>query len=570
LGAIKGDATSDRASLPGAILQTLERAPASVRYSFRAHAEGVETLDAAAMRRRIAGYAMSFRRSGIRRRSVTPILAASSSRVWAAFVGAMAADLIPCILPAPTFKTHMPTYVRNLSALTSRYGSTFVIAGAAYGAMIAPIVVSGGGRLDLLSLEGLDEPSNDVEPALCGGVDVAFLQHSSGSTGVPRGVALSHRAVLGHLEAYGRSIRFDPPHDRIVSWLPLYHDMGLLTSFLLPLLGGASCDTVPPGEWILDPLSILRLITEQRSTLSWWPNFTFALLAQRARPSELAQYDLTSVRLLVNCGEPVLRSSREAFAQTFAPCGLDPRALQASYGMAENVFAATQSQGDAPLQIAVKRDSLDFGRTAELCDPTAADARWVMSSGRPIESVRLKVVDESLADVGEGRVGEMMVAGPSLFNGYYLLPEATVPVLQNGWYRTGDIGFLWQAELFALGRKSDLIIVGGRKFYPNDVEHLVNEIPGVKDGRVVAFGVMREEKGTEDVVVLAESTEHADRAGVQRLRKEIKARVLQRLDCPVDDAVILPPQSLIKTTSGKIARRDNRRLYVEQLQKRNS
>jgi len=554
-------------NLAEAILSTLARADSSVRYSFRSREVGRETVDAAAMRRRIAGYATSFRRSAIPIGAVTPIVAASSARVWAAFVGAMAADRIPCILPVPTFKTHMPTYVRNLAALMSRYGSTFVVAAGPYGAMIQPIAEAGGGRLDLVSLEDLDQPVDEAERARSRGVDVAFLQHSSGSTGVPRGVALSHAAVLGHLEAYARSIDFDPPRDCIASWLPLYHDMGLLTSFLLPLLGGASCDTLGPGEWILDPLSILSLMTAERSTLSWWPNFTFALLAQRVRPSELAQYDLRAVRLLINCGEPVLRSSRELFARTFGPCGLDSRALQASYGMAENVFAATQSHGEAPLQIAVRRDSLDFGKTIELCDPQAPEARWVMSSGRPIDTVRLKVVDESLAEVGEGRVGEMMVAGPSLFNGYHLLPEATAPVLEHGWYRTGDIGFLWRGELLALGRKSDLIIVGGRKFYPNDVEHLVNEIPAVKDGRVVAFGVLSEEKGTEEVVVLAESTAHADRASVQRLRKEIKARVLQRLDCPVDDAVILPPQSLIKTTSGKIARRDNRRFYLEQLRK---
>jgi acyl-CoA synthetase (AMP-forming)/AMP-acid ligase II len=164
----------------------------------------------------------------------------------------------------------------------------------------------------------------------------------------------------------------------------------------------------------------------------------------------------------------------------------------------------------------------------------------------------------------------MMVAGPSLYDGYHLLPEATEPVLRDGWYRTGDLGFLWQGELFALGRKSDLIIVGGRKFYPNDVEHLVNEISGVKEGRVVAFGILSEEKGTEEVVVLAESAEHDDRASVQRLRMEIKSRVLQRLDCPVDDAVILAPQSLIKTTSGTIARLDNRRLYLDRLRRRSS
>jgi acyl-CoA synthetase (AMP-forming)/AMP-acid ligase II len=561
---------SGKPNLADAILEALARAGSSVRYSFRGRENGVEQLDAATMRRRIVGYAASFRRSGIPLRAVTPIVAGSSARLWAAFMGALSADLIPCILPVPTFKTHMATYVRNLSALMARYGSSFVVAARSYGSTMKPIAESGAGRLDLLALEDLDEPSEECAPPRCRGADVAFLQHSSGSTGVPRGVALSHGAVIGHLSAYGSSIRFDPMSDRIASWLPLYHDMGLLTSFLLPLVEGASCDTLPPADWILDPLSILELMSAERATLSWWPNFTFALLAQRVRPSELARFDLSHVRLLINCSEPVLRSSREIFARTFAPCGLDPASLQASYAMAENVFAATQSQGAAPLQIAVRRETLDFGSTIVPCDPQSPEARWVISSGRPIDTVRLRVVDEALIDVAEGVVGEMMVAGPSLFNGYYFLPEDTAPVLANGWYRTGDIGFLWQGELFALGRKSDLIIVGGRKFYPNDVEHLVNEIPGVKEGRVVAFGVLKEEKGTEDVVVLAESAEHDNRSVAQRLRKEIKSRVLQRLDCQVDHAVILPPQSLIKTTSGKIARRDNRRLYLERLQKSGS
>ena len=236
--------------------------------------------------------------------------------------------------------------------------------------MIAPIVAAGGGRLDLSrSKSSISPRTTSRRPGSSSGADVAFLQHSSGSTGVPRGVALSHSAVLGHLDAYGRSIRFDPASDRIASWLPLYHDMGLLTSFLLPLVGGASCDTLPPGEWILDPTSILSLITQERSTLSWWPNFTFALLAQRVRPEERSHYDLRSVRLLVNCSEPVLRSSREIFARTFAACGLERPALQTCYAMAENVFAATQSQGDAPVQIAVKRDSLDFGRASSPAIP---------------------------------------------------------------------------------------------------------------------------------------------------------------------------------------------------------
>ena len=300
-------------NLAASIVKTLSHAAPSLRYTFRSRDFGTDELDAAAMRRRIGGFAAALRRAKIPPRAVTPIVAGSSAALWAAFVGAMGADLIPCILPVPTFKTHMPSTCKS-DALMQRYGSTFVVAGGAYGAMIAPIAESAGSRLDLLPLEEIDRPSDDWTPPRAAARDVAFLQHSSGSTGVPRGVALSHAAVLGHLAVYGRSIDFDPRSDRIASWLPLYHDMGLLTSFLLPLVGGASCDTIPPAEWIMDPLSILALMTERRSTLTWWPNFTFALLSQRVRPAELVSYDLRGARLLINCGEPVLRSSREAFA----------------------------------------------------------------------------------------------------------------------------------------------------------------------------------------------------------------------------------------------------------------
>ncbi len=557
-----------RSNLASAIGEALAHADPEVRFSFHSREAGEESLDAAAMLRRIAGFAAALRSSGVPRRSVLPIVAGSSATLWAAFVGAIAADLVPCVLSAPTFKTHVPTWVRNLATLMTRYQSRFVVVGEGYRSKIEPVAGAAGVALDLLDAAALDRPSDRFDVIAAGGPEVAFLQHSSGSTGVPRGVALGHEAVLGHLAAYRRAIGFDAATDRIVSWLPLYHDMGLVTSFLLPLAAAAHCATMPPGDWILDPIGILALATRERSTLAWWPNFTFALLADRARPAELAALDLSSLRLIVNCSEPVLRSSRERFAATFAPCGLAARALHCSYAMAENVFAVTQSRGEVPLQIAVRRDTLDLGRTVEPIDAEAADARWVMSSGTPVESVGVAIVDDDGAPLRDGIVGEVRIDGPSLFSGYHHLPEATAPVLRDGRYRTGDVGFFHGGELFVLGRKSDLIIVGGRKFYPNDIEHLVNEIPGVKDGRVVAFGVLREDKGTEDVIVLVESAEHDDRSAAQRLRREIKARVLQRLDCAVEDAVVLAPQTLVKTSSGKIARRDNRAFYLREIAKR--
>lgn len=555
--------------LARSILDTLAEAPGSVRFAFHGRRDGRETLDAATMRRRITGYANELRRAGLPAGTVVPIVATTSARLWAAFVGAIAADLVPCILPSPTFKTHMPTYARNLGTLMARYGGDRLVVGAAERPLLAPILAESGAPLSMLALEELDVPGDELGAApAAGAAEVAFLQHSSGSTGVPRGVALTHGAVLGHLGAYARAIDFDPARDRIASWLPLYHDMGLLTSFLLPLCTAASCDSMPPGEWILDPPSILALMAAERSTLAWWPNFAFALLAERVRrDDDVARLDLRAVRLIVNCSEPVLPGSREAFARALAPAGLDPSALRTCYAMAENVFAATQSSG-APLELVLRPESLELGRRIERCAAAESGARRVMSSGAPIDTVSLRIVDDARAPVEEGVVGEIMLCGPSLFHGYHHLPEATAPVLRDGWYATGDVGFVWQGEVFVLGRKSDLIIVGGRKFYPNDIEHVVSEIAGVKDGRVVAFGVLREEKGTEDVVVLVESEEHADRSAVQRIRKEIKARVLQRVDCAVDHALVLAPRSLVKTTSGKIARRDNRRLFLERLENR--
>jgi acyl-CoA synthetase (AMP-forming)/AMP-acid ligase II len=265
--------------------------------------------------------------------------------------------------------------------------------------------------------------------------------------------------------------------------------------------------------------------------------------------------------MLVNCSEPVLAGSREAFLEAFAGQGASRAQLQTCYALAENVFAATHSEPAGALEISAAVASLEVGCTVELATDGAPGSRRLVSSGRTIETVGLQITDEAGAACPDGRVGEIRLSGPSVFNGYHLLPELTAPVLRDGWYRTGDLAFAHRGEVFVLGRQSDLLIVGGRKHYPNDIEHVCNEVPGVKEGRVVAFGVTSEEKGTQEVVVLAESPEHADPARASLIRREIKARAIQRVDCVVDRVLLLPPQTLIKTSSGKIARRDNRDAY---------
>jgi acyl-CoA synthetase (AMP-forming)/AMP-acid ligase II len=545
------------------ILETLSHRSEAATFSFHGRSSE-EAVTAGRMARRIAGAAAGLRAAGLPARAVVPVVGTTSAGLWSAFVGAMAADLIPSIMPSPTHKTHVPTYVRNLTALMARYRSQALLCADEFSALLAPVLGEASPGTRLLSLEGLPaEADTDAVAPSSQAADVAFLQHSSGSTGVPKGVALSHAAVVGHLQRYAEAIGLDPARDRICSWLPLYHDMGLITSFLLPLAFAVSCDSIPPQEWIVDPASVLDRMTRSRSTLAWWPNFTYSLLAKRAPGADLDRYDLRSVRMLVNCSEPVMAGSHEAFRQTFAACGLPPSALQASYAMAENVFAVTQSRGDGPRLLHVEPQSLREGCTVALAGAGDPRARAVVSSGPVMCGVSALVVDGDRRPQPDGYVGEIAISGASLFGGYYLMPEATAPVLVDGWYYTGDVGFRLEGELFVLGRKSDLIIVGGRKFYPNDIEHVVSEIEGVKEGRVVAFGVTSEDKGTEEVVVLAESAHHDERARAQQIKKEIKARVLQRVDCVVERAVLLPPNSLIKTSSGKIARRDNRQWHLE-------
>lgn len=548
-------------NLARTIAQTLDQGGA-LTYTFVSPGAETRRLSgpemAALARRAAAGY------QGVPAGTVVPLLIGSSPELWAAFVGAMLADLVPCVFSTPTYKTHLPTYLRNITALLARYESQLLIADAATREQLVPALAEHPG-VELRDVAALFVEGPEPEPAR-GGDDIAFLQHSSGSTGTPKGVALTHAAVLRHLDHYAAAIELGP-RDRIATWLPLYHDMGLITCFLMPLVKGVCTITLPPGAWILDPTAILEVIGREKATLCWWPNFTHLLLATRVRDEQLDGYDLSSLRMVVNCSEPVTWRSHAEFQRRFADCGLASRALQSCYAMAENVFAVTQSGGRGPSVAWVKLAALSPGDRVEETHEGEAGSRAVMSSGKPIDGVRIRVVNEERKPQAEGVVGEIAIAGDSLFREYLALPEVTAAARDGEWYFTSDIGFVLGGELFVLGRKTDLIIVGGRKFYPNEIERIASGVEGVKEGRVVAFGVDSAERGTQDVVVLVESAGHEDRATVQAIKKEIKGRVLREADVTVDQTRVLAPGTLIKTSSGKIARKDNRAWFVNQLEK---
>ena len=550
--------SNPKESLPAAILRSLTSRDCRAAYSFAGASP--ETIEANALAHRIAGTALRLKRSGLGHGQVVPVLCPTSPELWTSFVAAMAADLVPANLSLPTFKTHVPTYVRNLEALLGRYQTDVVVASKEVRERLLGMTTRAVRWIDVTDLQAESQVGRAPEPSSA----IAFLQHSSGSTGVPKGVALTHDAVLDHLTAYANAIRLDPARDLIATWLPLYHDMGLLTSFLLPLSHGVSCRSMTPESFILNPLGFVEDMGAARASLSWWPNFAFALLADRhgAAAGAVPPSSLEGIRAIVNCSEVVMPSSMDRFAEAFASSGFRANSIQASYAMAENVFAVTQTDGAGPRRVDVDGTRLEPGGRPLAVALAPSTRRVLASSGRAIRDVGIRIVDEGRREVSEGVVGEIAISGPFLFAEYLGLPEETAARRADGWYFTRDLGFLQDGELYVLGRDNDLIVVGGRKFLPNEVERIAGSVRGVKAGRVVAFGARSEAKGTESAVAMVESPEADDPVRARAIRREIVQCVLQQMDLALSEVLVVKEGHLIKTSSGKIARNDNRNAYL--------
>jgi acyl-CoA synthetase (AMP-forming)/AMP-acid ligase II len=384
--------------------------------------------------------------------------------------------------------------------------------------------------------------------------DPLLLQHSSGTTGLQKPVLLSHRAVLDHVTRYSRAIAVSET-DKIVSWLPLYHDMGLIAAFHLPLALGVPTVQISPFEWVLAPSLLLEVIAKERGTISWLPNFAYDMMAEKIPDEDLTGIDLSSWRLLINCSEPVREESHAKFVGRFAPYGLQVSALSTCYAMAETTFAVTQSApGHTPPVLAADRAELSKGRVLPATE--RGTARLCMSSGVPIEGCEVRIVDDANLDVGELAVGEVAIRSVSMFDGYRNYPEKTAEVLRDGWYYSGDLGFRRGSDYFIVGRKKDIVIVAGNNIYPEDVEAAVGAVDGVIPGRVVAFGEEDPQLGSERLSVMAE-TAVSEPAEQRRLRLEI-LKAGMAIDVSIARVYLVPPRFLIKSSSGKPSRKANK------------
>ena len=388
---------------------------------------------------------------------------------------------------------------------------------------------------------------------------LAILQFTSGSTSAPKGVMLPHHEVCANLDAIAMGVELDRDVDVAVSWLPLYHDMGLIGLLLTPMTTGASLVLAGPQDFMGAPSRWMRWISRHRGSLTAGPNFSYVLAARALHREE--QLDLSSLRMSLNGAEPVDPATVEAWLDAGERHGLARGAAFPAFGMAELTLAGAFPPVGRGLVIdTVDLAVLETERFAAQSTPGANGARSFVKLGRAVEGLELRIVDPDDGRVLVDReVGELEIRGTSVTPGYYKRPDATAAAFHDGWLRTGDLAYLVDEELVVCGRKKDVIIVGGRNVWPEDIERAVATVSGVRPGNVIAFGVPgRNEK--EEVIVVCETK--ADPADYATVVDAVKHRVRDAVGLPAHDVVLIAPSSMPKTSSGKLQRSECKHLYL--------
>ena len=512
------------------------------------------------------GYAKLLEDAGVRSNEPVILLLQHGRPLIEAFFGAILHGAVPAIMPFLTEKLSPERYRQSLAALIEITKPAAIITYPAFTDEVARARKEGDSVRSVILWTEAVSPT-DISWETLGGMrsepeDIVLLQHSSGTTGLQKGVALSHRAVLYQLKTYAEAIKMTRD-DVVVSWLPLYHDMGLIAGFIMPILLRSKLILMSPFDWIRAPYRLLSAISQYRGTLSWLPNFAYNFSARKVRDRDLDNIDLSSWRAVINCSEPMRWKSHEDFFNRFSKYGLKRQALATCYAMAENVFAVTQGGIESPVVV----DEIDRRSLLEdqIASPAKADedAIKMLSAGQPIDGTTLRVIDAEGVDLPDRHVGVIALQGDCLLSGYYNRDDLTQETFIGRWYITGDLGYLVDGELFVTGRKKELIIVGGKNVFPQDLEELAMDVEGVHPGRVVAFGLFNEELGTEEIGVIAEVNVTEDDLRV-KIAREIRDQIARGTDVTARYVLTVDRGWLIKTSSGKIARGANRDKYLQE------
>ena len=495
-------------------------------------------------------------------RSLVAIVHRTGPWLHAAWIGTVWAGHVPTMVAPPSPRMEARKYAEGFAGMIGHLGIDAVVLDEATRESLGALMPAGTPWLATDHLQ--PAPGTPIECAAAAVDEQIAVQHTSGTTGLQKAIGFTSRQIHVHAEALLGRLQATE-RDVVVSWLPLYHDMGFIACFITPLMSGMRIVEMSPFDWVQRPSLLFDSIDTQGGTLCWLPNFAFKVLSDerllKAAADRGKPWRLDGVRAFISCSEPVMAEAIDQFTGGLASFGVRRDQVLASYAMAEAIFGVTQNEIGAPRVAHVSRLSLERDGKAVLADRDADGVVELISCGRALPTISIEIRGKSGEKRSEGGIGQIHIAGPHVFGGYRRSAGTGADDFDpHGYYATGDLGFVLDGELFVTGRLKDLIIIRGRNYHPQDVEALVGEVDGVVAGRVVAFGIPDAETGTEKLVILLETEEGQS---TSKIILAVRRSIAQSLDCTAGDVRVVPPRSLVKSTSGKIARTENRQRYLQ-------
>jgi 1-acyl-sn-glycerol-3-phosphate acyltransferase len=535
------------------------RRPSQTHVVFTDDPSHAQTLTYDALYRSARRIAHGLRALGVAPGETVALMLPTGSDYFACFAGILIAGAVAVPVYPPAQAARLADHLHRHVAILANAGVRTMIVPDGTETAAALVKAWAPALRQVTSPRALQGPESG-ESYEARASDVAFLQYTSGSTGTPKGVVLTHANLLANIRTMGRAVGVNR-HDVLASWLPLYHDMGLIGAWLAPLYFGVPLVLMSPLTFVARPERWLQTVTRYHATITAAPNFAYDRCSTRIATADLQGVDLSSLRIAFCGAEPVNARTMRAFIERFAGYGFDPHALTPVYGLAENTLGLTFS----PLGRGVRVERISRAQLAasDRAVPAASDADTLelVSCGAALPGNTLRVVDADGRDVPERVAGRIEFRSPSATSGYHRNAQQTASLIRDGWLDTGDVGYLADGELFITGRVKDIVIRAGRHFFPYELEETVSQVRGVRRGCVAVCGTPDTAAGTDRLIVIAETRETASDK-LARIRATINDAAIALLGAPPEEIALVPPRSILKTSSGKIRHADTLALYL--------
>lgn len=499
---------------------------------------------------------------GIHPKDTVAIMLPTSEDFFISFIGILLIGAIPVPIYPPFRPDQIEEYALREAKILNQAQVRILITFHRVEKLSSILSIFVPSLKSVCNMGHLLNPGNPFTYVPLQSTDAALIQFTSGSTSTPKGVLLSQQNILSNIRLSGQAIQVTP-QDVVISWLPLYHDMGLIGTWLGSFYFGVPACILSPMTFLTHPERWLWAVHYHRGTLSAAPNFAYELCVRRIQPEMIEGLDLSSWRLTFNGAEAVKPCTIKRFTQKFAPYGFRPQTMFPVYGLAESSVALVFPKDihRCPVIDTIEREPFEKARKAQPAKANDPNTLQFVGVGQAIPEHEIKIVDDHYQPIDERCIGHLFFKGPSMMSGYYQAPEATTAAMHDGWIDSGDLAYIADGELYIVGRQKDIIIKAGRNYYPEEVEEITSQVPGIRKGCTVAFGVMDPRLGTEKLVVVTETRE-TDAKIKQHILQEVSEKIANILGNPPDEIILAPPKAVPKTSSGKLQRQACKKAYL--------